>query len=308
VVQDQKTTDTVHLTAQTACLRRLPGIGSAQVEVDLAALSDRGKVRPNNEDHYLVVRLDRTMQFLQTSLAPEDLPAARAETAYGLLVADGMGGRAAGEVASRTAITVLVDLVLRTPDWIMLPGEMGLQEVMRRIEQRFHRIAEALTDKALGDAGLANMGTTMTLTCSLGANLILAHVGDSRAYLFRQNQLHQLTTDQTVAQALVDAGAISPAEAATHPKRHMLTSALAANASRPWIELHHLQLEDKDQVLLCTDGLHDLVAEAALAEVLRQGRSAADTCRVLVDLALEAGGNDNVTVVLGRYRFPPQSP
>jgi protein phosphatase len=299
-------TDTVDVPPKAAAEPLPPGPSSALVNVDLGALSDPGKVRAKNEDHYLVARLDRTMRYLWTSLRPQDLPAGLTETAYGMLVADGMGGHAAGEVASRTAITVLVDLVLRTPDWIMLPDDQGIQEVLRRIEQRLHRITQALTEQALADAGLFGMGTTMTLTCSFGADLVLAHVGDSRAYLFRQGQLLQLTKDQTIAQALVDAGAISPEEATRHPLRHMLTSALAASAARARIELHHLRLEDGDSVLLCTDGLTDMVPQAAMAEVLRQGGSAADTCRALVDRALEAGGKDNVTVVLGRYRLPKQ--
>jgi protein phosphatase len=274
--------------------------------VDLGALSHPGKVRTNNEDHYLVARLDRALQTLLTNLPAGSIPQRSAETAYGMLVADGMGGHAAGEVASQTAISVLVELVLQTPDWIMWMDEHGIEEVLRRLEHRLGLIQDALVDKAMSDAKLFGMGTTMTLTCSLGADLLLAHVGDSRAYLFRQGQLEQLTRDQTLAQELVDRGVMSKETAATHPLRHKLTSALSATPGRHQVQLSRLRLEDGDQVLLCTDGLTEMVAGEDLVRVLEQAGSAADACRVLVDRALEAGGKDNVTVVLGRYRLPAQ--
>ena len=132
------------------------------------------------------------MQTMLTNLPPGASPE-RAETAYGLLVADGMGGAAAGEVASRTAITILVDLVLRTPDWIMRPDEGLIREVLGRMDRRFRQVNQALAEQARSEPDLAGMGTTMTLACSHGADLVVAHVGDSRAYLFRQGRLAQLT-------------------------------------------------------------------------------------------------------------------
>src|SRR5262245_42010257 len=100
---------------------------SSLVQVDLGALSDPGKVRPNNEDHFLVARFDRSMQTLLTNLPPGHVPGHSGETAYGMLVADGMGGEAGGEVASRLAVSVLIDLVLQTPDWILRLDEQSLQ-------------------------------------------------------------------------------------------------------------------------------------------------------------------------------------
>jgi serine/threonine protein phosphatase PrpC len=281
-----------------------PGTVSSCVQVDLGALSHQGKLRPNNEDHFLVARFDRTMCTLLTSLPASDIPARYAETAYGMLVADGMGGAAAGEVASRTAIGALVDLVLQTPDWIMRFDEQTGKEVLRRMDQRFRQVKQALIERAESDPSLSGMGTTMTLACSLGTELIIAHSGDSRAYLFRQSLLQPLTHDQTMAQWLADSGAIRPEEVATHPMRHVLTGAIATRGGKTPTELHHLRLTDGDQILLCTDGLAGMVTDSAIAAVLEAPRSAADTCRALVDLALEGGGKDDVTVVLGRYRIP----
>jgi PPM family protein phosphatase len=151
---------------------------------------------------------------------------------------------------------------------------------------------------------LRGMATTLTVACSLGLDLLTAHVGDTRAYLFREGRLHQLTRDQTMAQSLADSGAITPEEAARHPGRHVLTSAIATRGAFVQVELKKSRLNDRDQLLLCSDGLTEMVPEDAIAEVLQASKPSADACRKLVDLALEAGGKDNVTVVLARYRLP----
>jgi protein phosphatase len=221
-----------------------------------------------------------------------------------VLVADGMGGHAAGEVASKTAVGLLLDLVIRTPDWIMRIDDQTVEEFRVRIQKYLQQIQAALAEQARADPRLAGMGTTLTIACSLGADLLLGHVGDSRAYLLRQGQLKQLTHDQTVAQEMVDAGALSAEEAAQHRMRHVLTGALSTSDKKVPLQFRRFRLLDGDQLLLCTDGLSDMVPEPTLAEVLRQPGSADDACRALVDLALEAGGRDNVTVVLVRYRIP----
>jgi serine/threonine protein phosphatase PrpC len=277
---------------------------SARVQVDLGALSDPGKVRPNNEDHFLVARFDRNMQTLLTNLPPGHVPEHCGETAYSMLVADGVGGQAGGEIASRNAVSFFVDLVLRSPYWILRIDDALMQEVRQRMERRFQQVQEALTGQARETPALSGMGTTMTLACSSGTHLLLVHVGDSRAYLFRQDKLHRLTCDHTIAQSLADVGAIRPEEVATHPLRHVLTNVLGGKGERVRVECRELKLVDGDLLLLCTDGLTDLVPDAAILEVLRRGKTAADTCRALVDLALDSGGKDNVTVILGRYHIP----
>jgi protein phosphatase len=276
------------------------------VEVDLAALSDQGKVRPNNEDHYLVVRGERALQTLLTNLPEGRLPERFAEVGYGMLVADGMGGVAGGEVASQMAIITLVNLVLNTPDWIMRLGGQEIQEVMERMAERFRRVDAALHEQARFDPSLSGMGTTLTLAYSLGSDLVLTHVGDSRAYLLRGGELYQLTRDHTMAQALLNLGVIRPEEAATHRLRHVLTNALGVSAGRSEAEVQCLSLTDEDQVLLCTDGLTDMVDNATIGTVLRTTSSSREACQTLVQRALANGGKDNVTVVLARYRFPPK--
>jgi protein phosphatase len=298
--------DTAELPAWQEPDARQPAGASSLVEVDVAAASHPGNVRRNNEDHYIVARFDRSMRTLETNLPEDEVPLRYAETAYGMLVADGVGGAAAGEIASRTAIHALVDLAIETPDWIMRLDEPLAREVLQRMERRFQQVREVLVEKAKADPTLRGMATTMTVACSLGPELLTAHVGDSRAYVYRRGGgLERLTRDQTMAQSLADAGAITQQEVATHPSRNVLTSALATRGAFVQVELRRSSLRDGDQLLLCSDGLTDMVPDDSIARELAIPGPAAGVCRRLVELALEAGGKDNVTVVLGRYRIPP---
>ncbi len=173
-----------------------------------------------------------------------------------------------------------------------------------RMTQRYQQIDAVLREQARTQPDLAGMGTTMTLACSIGTDLVVAHIGDSRVYLFRGGKLAQLTRDQTVAQALVDAGLLDPEEAETHRLRHSLTNALGAGEDRSAPQVRHETLEQDDQLLLCTDGLTEMVDHATIRAILGGAASAEEACRKLVEQALKNGGKDNVTVVLARYRFP----
>jgi protein phosphatase len=214
-----------------------------------------------------------------------------------------MGGAAAGEVASRTAIGALVDLALQTPDWIMRLDETSAPQALERMKQRFQHLQEVLAEKAQADPKLIGMGTTMTLALSLGSHLLITHTGDSRAYLLRQGELQRLTHDQTMVQSLVDAGALRPEDARRHPMRHVLTGVITTKAGTIPVELHHVPLADGDRLLLCSDGLTDMLGDDEIAQILRADSPADGTCRELVNHALEAGGKDNVTVVVAKYRF-----
>jgi PPM family protein phosphatase len=270
--------------------------------VDVGGLSHLGLVRSNNEDHFLVARIDRTLRTIVTNLPPGSVPSESVDSVYGMLVADGLGGHAAGEVASRTAIATLIDLVLATPDIITRLDDQLSREVLRRFERRFRRIAEVLAERARSEPRLDGMGTTMTAACSAGADLLIAHVGDSRAYMMRQGHLLRLTRDHTVAQLLADTGRITAEEIQSHPLRHTLTGVLGTRGGPADVDLSAHKLQDGDQVLLCTDGLTEMVPEASIADLLQQSsQSAAAACARLVQAALDKGGRDNVTAVVASY-------
>jgi len=276
-------------------------VASAQVQVDVAALTHRGKVRPKNEDQFLVGRIDRDLEVLLTSLGEDQISQHSRETGYGMIVADGMGGEKGGEVASRLAIKTLLELVIQTPDWLMRIDDELAEELIRRTKDRYHQVDEAIRDEAESNPALARMGTTLTVTVSLAADLFVIHVGDSRAYLLRNGQLRPLTRDQTVVQSLVDAGALSRQEAATHKMRHVLTQALGGHAGNLKIEVQRLKLKDGDCLFLCTDGLTEMVPDNEISAVLASSGKAEQHCQALLDKALDAGGKDNITVVVAHY-------
>jgi serine/threonine protein phosphatase PrpC len=214
-----------------------------------------------------------------------------------------VGGLASGEVASMMAMIVGTNLRLNNPKWILRAGEQEGREVRERGERFIQIINEVIRDRAQAEPALAGMGTTATVTYSVGDNLFVLHVGDSRVYLFRQGELRQLTADHTVAQLLIDAGQIEPEEAATHKMRHVLTNALGiSDEVRP--DIHEHRLLDGDRLLVCTDGLTDMVDDEAIAATLQQHQDPQAACEALVEAALEAGGKDNVTVLVGNYSIP----
>ena len=276
---------------------REPG---ALMALDIAGATHQGNVRRNNEDHFLVFRFHRSLESVVTNL--QTPPADYSLTGHALLVADGLGGMAAGEIASRIALRKLVELVEDTPDWIMdLSESQNLKTVLGRIEDRFYRIDEEIRDNADRDVSLSGMGTTLTAVAVLGRDLILGHVGDSRAYLLRNNQLAQLTKDFTVAQAMVDSGVADPSDPGARAMRHILTAALGSLSTRTPPEVRRLRVGPGDQLLLCTDGLTQMVDDVTIASLLRNAGSADKACQDLITVALAAGGMDNVTVVVVRF-------
>jgi protein phosphatase len=277
---------------------------SSPFAVDFGAVSDRGKVRTNNEDHYYVGRCGRALEPLLTNVPEGEIPSEFRETGYGMIVADGLGGETAGELASRLAIATLVKLVIDVPDWILKFDARREKEAMKRADTYFRQVHETLTQRAGSDAKLSGMSTTMTLATILGHDGIVAHVGDSRAYLYRKGDLHQLTRDQTQAQMLLEAGVITREEFAKNQYRHVLLQAIGGRGGLVDIEIHRTRFQHDDRLLLCTDGLTDMVPDSKIAEVLRRDTSAQEACDSLLELALKAGGRDNVTAVLGHVSFP----
>lgn len=271
------------------------------VQVEFGALSHKGKVRANNEDSYIALKLSRTVTPMFTNVPDQYLPFPFEESGYGMVVADGMGGQAAGEVASRSAIQILMNLTTRAPKWTLKLHDNEARDLMARAVNYYRKIDSALSDRAKSDPNLTGMGTTLTGSYSVGNNLFIIHVGDSRAYVFRGEKLYQLTRDQTVAQALADTGQIPEAQVSKHPLRHMLTNAIGYRDGDVVAEIQQMKLQDGDRLLLCSDGLTEMVPDDVIAETLSRVQASADACQSLVELALEKGGKDNVTVLIAHY-------
>jgi protein phosphatase len=277
---------------------------SSLVRIDVAARSHPGHHRPNNEDHFLVTRLGRTLETLITSLPAGDVPERTEEVNYVMVVADGMGGHAAGEVASRMAISALVGLALDVPDWIFKVDEGHAREIEQRSRTYVQDVGAMLVERGQREPALRGMGTTLTAARSLGRELLITHVGDSRAYLLRAGELHRLTRDHTYAQLLVDTGQLAASAVAGSRHRHVLTNALGGASENVHVDTDRLQLEDGDRLLLCSDGLTDLVDDATITSILLESVRSSDACERLVQRALDHGGGDNVTVIVAAYQLP----
>jgi protein phosphatase len=267
------------------------------VRVEFGATTHTGKVRENNEDHFAVVRRTRSREVLLTNVADVIFPD---DHAYTLVVADGVGGRGFGELASEFVLRFGWELAGQATSWLMKFEETNWEEIRARVKSYVSRIHAALQEHALSHPQLLGMGTTWTCLYVMGKDAVLAHVGDSRAYAFRQGGLRQLTHDHTFAQALIDRGV--PTEE-TGPFRHILTNSLAARTEAVHPEIDHVPLCHGDRLLLCTDGLTDMVSDDDIAATLRsiaQPQAASDA---LVHLALQNGGRDNVTVILADFQI-----
>jgi|KBSMisStaDraftv2_1062788.scaffolds.fasta_scaffold01227_7 protein phosphatase len=272
------------------------------LEGEVAAATHQGHIRDNNEDSYFLMRFGRSLEKLATNLEDYFVEEDYSITGYGFLVADGMGGMAAGDVASRMAICKLIELLVDTSDWTLaLKRNKDVKTVFERMTRRFYDIDRTLKQEASSDHTLSGMGTTLTVAGTLGNDLVLGHVGDSRAYLLRGDIFRQLTRDHTLAQMLIDAGVANSDDPAPRSMRHVLTAAIGSLDERIEPQVQRFRLQPGDQLLLCTDGLTEMVDDELIASVLREAPSAQAACDSLVDLALGAGGTDNITAVVGRF-------
>jgi protein phosphatase len=275
------------------------------LSVELGALTHPGHVREKNEDSYLLMRFGRSLERLSTNIDGQLLEQNYDLTGYGMLVADGMGGIPAGEVASRMALAKLIELILETSDWTLaLRRNKDIKTVLNRMTQRFFQIDKILKDEAAIDDRLYGMATTLTVAGILGNDLVIGHIGDSRSYLLREDSFRQLTTDHTMAQALIDAGVATSDDPAPRSMRHVLTAAIGSLDDRILPQVQRFRLLAGDQFLLCTDGLTEMIDDEIIARVLREAASAQSACQSLTDLALAAGGHDNITTILARLTNP----
>ena len=230
-----------------------------------AAATDVGRMRKNNEDSYLSSK-----------------PVAA--------VADGMGGHSAGEVASAIAIEELAALGRRGP-WV------NETDATDDLKQAILRANRRIREMAASDRKLNGMGTTLVALLEDGDMVHVANVGDSRGYLLRQGELSQVTVDHSLVQELVDDGRLSPEDAERHPQRSVITRALGIDPEVEF-DLFTYKLQVGDRLLLCSDGLSDVVEPAQIRKVLLRVRSAQRAARELVTVANEQGGPDNITVIV----------
>jgi PPM family protein phosphatase len=251
----------------------------------------------------LVMRMGRDLETLASSLSGTELPPPFKEHAYAMFVADGLGSGGAGSVASRVALSTIAYLALYSGEWNIRVDDMTASQIVDRAEWFYQQADVAVHARAGSSPLLTGMTTSLTAAYSAGSDLFIAHVGHSRAYRFRDGHLTRLTRDHTLEQQLADTNRPAAVERHAQDLRHILTESIGSTGGDPAIDVDQFRLLNGDCVMLCTNGLTDMIGDTRIAEILSQRRAPDEQCRMLIEMANRAGGGDNSTVVLAEYHI-----
>ncbi len=265
-------------------------------EIDVYGLTHPGLVRKTNEDQFLLGSIHKRVQVISTSLPPQAIHTADDRLAFIAMVADGVGGLERGDEASATAVEAAMMYMAESME-CYYKAESGTDRFEAELVAAALRAHEAVRAKAEAAGGSA-MATTLTLYMGVWPVYYLLQVGDSRYYMYRNGQLTQVSRDQTVAQDLVDRGVLTPEAAEKTRLAHVLSSALGGDEAAPVVT--RLDSEWGIAHLICSDGLTKHVTDARIAEVLRTMTSAKQAAEQLLQEALDGGGTDNITIIVGK--------
>ena len=265
---------------------------SLAVVVDSYGLSDVGLVRTNNEDSFLIA--SPTSNFANQN--PAELNGIIPQNGTMFIVADGMGGAQAGEVASRLAVDTVARKFLLALD---NKEPLDQQTLISTLTGAIQEANELIFQQGQKNTELNGMGTTLTAATVLGGTILFAQLGDSRAYLARKGVISQMTKDQSLVAQMVASGSLTPEEAKTHPKRNVILQALGIQ-SQVEVAITLAELRRGDQIVLCSDGLSGKVDAEEIKEFLEKFEPKA-ACQGLVRMARERGGEDNITVIVARF-------
>ncbi len=270
-------------------------------ELDLYGITHAGRVRPTNQDQFLLCTVHPQVVVHGTSLEVSAIPLRGERMATIMLVADGVGGSADGSEASRLATISVSEYFASTMRCWHTAGANSDEEFKTALRTAALEAHRCVKEKASAQFEGRNMATTLSVGVIVWPWLYCVQVGDSRCYHYDNGVLRQLTRDQTLAQEMIDRGALSPERAHASPLQHVLASAIGADEAMP--EITRLALGKKGNItLVCSDGLTKHVTDAEIAEQCRHMTSSKQLCDSLLNMALERGGTDNVTIVAGRAR------
>jgi serine/threonine protein phosphatase PrpC len=268
-------------------------------EMDVFGLSHPGKVRKENQDHYLMATIHKRMHVISSNLdhLAERLPEQEQRLAYLAMVADGVGGGVGGAEASAIALEAAMRYVENSLTVYYGAGE-GVTDFTTLLQEAAMRAHAAVRARRDEQGVRGTMATTLTMFIGVWPNYYLLQVGDSRYYVWRDGVLTQITRDQTMAQDLLDGGILTAADAARTPLAHVLSSAIGADTTLPVVT--QLPFNWNNRHLLCSDGLTKHVSDARIEEVLATMTSAQQAAEQLLQDALDGGGSDNITILVGR--------
>jgi serine/threonine protein phosphatase PrpC len=268
-------------------------------EIDVFGVTHPGKVRTENQDHFLICSLRKHVDIRMTSLPDaEKLMADPERLAFVAMVADGVGGGAKGAEASRIALEAVMQYVTNSMQSYYAATRQDEGKMIQAIEEGALQCHAELVRRGQEDPDYQGMATTLTLYLGVWPKSYMLQVGDSRCYLLRNGELTQITRDQTMAQELIDLGVITRTDAAGTRLANSLSSSLGGRQTEPVVT--RFDMNWNTVVLLCSDGLTRHVSDEQIRNRLSSMTSAQQVCEDLLQDALEAGGTDNITIIVGR--------
>ena len=274
---------------------------SSAISVEIAAASVCGLSNTENSDQYMAIRSSRSQETLLASLGAADLPQPFQECGYVMIVADGLGEGAIGARASRLTLSALAHMAIEYGKWNIRVTHDSPHEIQQQGEFLIRSAHQMILDASRAHMTLVNMATSLTALYIIEDRLFFAHVGHATAFLYREGGLIRLTTSHT----LDDPGPVSPfhprAEHGLRDRDTVVTEAIGARGAGPEFDIEHCSLASGDRLLLCTNGLTDVVTTEQIADALAARHRPQDDCEHLIDLAVTAGRPDDVTVMLADY-------
>jgi len=271
---------------------------SSATALEIAATSAKGKLRAYNTDHYLAVEFTRGLKTVVTTLAEADRPPVFEEHGYAMFVTDGSGSKGEGAYASRAALSTLAYLAIQYGKWNLRVDKETAAGIKQEV-QLLYRLADDALRQASRKFPGTSLTTSLTMVAVAGADVFVANIGHSKAFLFREGDLIQLTTDNPLTERRLG---MSRPDTDPGP---LLAEAIGEHPGDPddmGVEIEHAKMMPGDRLLLCTDGLTDVICEAEIADALALRRRPNDDCRHLVDLALLRGSTDDITAMVADYR------
>jgi len=264
-------------------------------------LSDCGQVRSSNEDCFLIAELARTLRVHHTNL-PQQESSFSCHRGHVFMVADGVGGCHAGEVASSLSVNTVEDFLLNTLKRFANLQASDEQAALKDLQKALFQADSRIFEESASHPEWRGMATTLTMAFAVNWRLFLAHAGDSRCYVLSGGLLEQITQDHTMTADMVREGLLSPQQQKKHPWRHMVTNILGGTQPGVRAELHALDLLPDDVILLCSDGLTEMVSDEQILALLQAETDPETVCQRLVDEANKQGGRDNISVIVAHCK------
>lgn len=266
-------------------------------EIDVFGLTHQGRVRKANQDHFLIGSLHQQLKILTTSLPVTELPFGNERLAFLAMIADGVGGSDNGEEASRIALEEATQYLAQCTECYYHSDSEG-ETFVETLQEAATRCHARVAERAAQNPDRRGMATTLTLWIGVWPWIYVLQVGDSRSYLFHDGKLTQLTRDQTMAQELVDQGVMTRSVAFASRWANVLSSSIGGQQTAPVVT--RVPSDWKNVHLICSDGLTKHVTDERIAEHLRTMTSSKQVCDTLLQEALDGGGTDNITIIVGR--------